>query len=78
MTEPQITINKTDRANSFEFRYGGAGSGIKIYFEDAADLTKRVLDIAEHFTKIQAGIDTIKSTANSNTKRGENEPEEIY
>jgi hypothetical protein len=38
--EEQVVINKTYRANSYEF--GKAGNRFKLYFEDAADLKTQI------------------------------------
>lgn len=40
MKTEQIIINKTERANSYEF--GKAGNRFKLYFEDAEDLQKQI------------------------------------
>lgn len=57
--EEQIIINKTFRANSYEF--GKAGNRFKLYFEDATDLTQQITNLiqqglySEEVTKIQEG-----------------------
>jgi hypothetical protein len=38
--EEQVVINKTFRANSYEF--GKAGNRFKLYFEDAVDLKQQI------------------------------------
>jgi hypothetical protein len=38
--EPQITISKTEKPNSFEF--GPAGARMKIYFDDPAELVVKI------------------------------------
>ena len=47
----QLVINKTERPNSYET--GKAGNRLKIYFDDAADLTKQTeaLEKAGFYTK---------------------------
>jgi hypothetical protein len=40
MSEPQVILNKTESPNSFEC--GRAGNRFKIYFENAADLKKKI------------------------------------
>ncbi len=40
MTNEQVIINKTYRANSYEF--GKAGNRFKLYFEDAEDLKTQI------------------------------------
>ena len=40
MTEAQVIINKTEKANSYEF--GKAGNRFKLYFEDAEDLKAQI------------------------------------
>ena len=41
--ETQVHINKTERANSYEF--GKSGDRFKIYFEDANDLKAKMDDL---------------------------------
>ena len=43
--EEQTIINKTERASSYEF--GKAGNRFKLYFEDAADLKKKIDELKE-------------------------------
>ena len=59
MMEEQIIINKTFRANSYEF--GKAGNRFKLYFEDAADLKTQIDNLvqqglySEETTKLTEG-----------------------
>ena len=57
--EEQIIINKTYRANSYEF--GKAGNRFKLYFEDAQDLKTQIDNLiqqglySEEITKSEGG-----------------------
>ena len=41
--EPSVVISKTERPNSYE--YGKAGARVKLYFEDAADLDRKIKEL---------------------------------
>ena len=45
MSEPQIIINKTEKANSYEF--GKAGNRFKLYFETAEDLKQQINNLIQ-------------------------------
>jgi hypothetical protein len=45
MTEPQIVINKTERACSYEF--GKAGNRFKLYFDTAEDLKQQINNLIQ-------------------------------
>lgn len=42
MTETTTVLNKTERPNSIQFRLGGVGSEVKIYFDTAQDLDSQL------------------------------------
>tara|TARA_Y100000310_G_C20665829_1_gene807399 strand:- start:61 stop:288 length:228 start_codon:yes stop_codon:yes gene_type:complete len=46
-TEVKEVINKTivEKANSFQFRYGGTGSEVKLYFSDGKDLLEQLEEL---------------------------------
>lgn len=58
--EEQVILNKTFRANSYEF--GKAGNRFKLYFEDAQDLKTQIDNLiqqglySEEITKSEGGI----------------------
>lgn len=58
--EEQVVINKTYRANSYEF--GKAGNRFKLYFEDAQDLKTQIDNLiqqglySEEVIKLEGGI----------------------
>lgn len=43
--EEQIVLNKTEKANSYEF--GKAGNRFKIYFKDIDDLKSQLMQLVE-------------------------------
>ncbi len=43
--ETQVIISRTEKANSYEF--GSAGNRFKLYFEEAADLLKKVKELRD-------------------------------
>lgn len=57
--EEQVILNKTFRANSYEF--GKAGNRFKLYFEDAVDLKTQIDNLiqqglySEEITKLEGG-----------------------
>ena len=57
--EEQVILNKTFRANSYEF--GKAGNRFKLYFEDAADLKIQIDNLiqqglySEEIIKLEGG-----------------------
>ena len=53
-------IIETKRPNSFQFRYAGAGSDVKIYFEDADDLKKQMLLLEDAGETIKTSLDNIQ------------------
>ena len=60
--EPNKTeqIIKTERPNSFVFRYGKTDTSIKIYFNDEQDLLTQIQKLEEISQKIDASINIIK------------------
>jgi len=53
-------INKTAKPNSISFRYGGTGTDIKIYFEDAEDLEHQLIVLASKSATFNNKIKEIK------------------
>lgn len=56
----QTIINKTERASSLSFRHGATGTDVKLYFEDAEDLEKRLSEMAERSKSYNESIKHIK------------------
>lgn len=57
----QEIINRTDKPNSISFRYGGTGTDIKLYFNDAEDLKNQLVELESLKTDIKSNIEAIKS-----------------
>jgi len=66
------TINKTEKPNSFSWRWGGPSTEVKVYFDTAESLEKQVLALSESSLKIRESIErfntAMKSTDGSNNK----------
>jgi len=45
MSEPNLTITRQERPNSYEF--GKAANRFKLYFETAEDLQKQLIELKE-------------------------------
>lgn len=60
MSEKQEIINKTERPNSLEFRYGKTGTGVKLYFENAQDVLTQLRELADKSTEMHLHIAKIK------------------
>ena len=60
MSEPQINITKTERPNSIQFRLGGVGSEMKIYFNDEQDLITQLMRLEEIAPSIKYKIQGLK------------------
>lgn len=50
------------RPNSFQFRYAGTASDVKIYFEDVKDLVKQLEEFSKNMENIKQEVDKIKET----------------
>ena len=55
-----VNINRNERANSFEFRYGGPNTSIKLYFETAEDLENQLIALTERGASIKRQVDVIR------------------
>lgn len=60
MTEPIINITKVERPNSIQFRLGGVGSEMKIYFNDEQDLITQLMRLEEKIPSIKYKIQGLK------------------
>jgi len=49
-----------EKQNSFAFRYGGTGTDMKIYFEDALDLDVQLRELALKATAFKTSVQRIK------------------
>jgi len=61
MTGTEI-INKTARPNSLSFRWGGSGTDVKLYFEDANDLENQLTNLNSKMTNIKNKMDSFIGT----------------
>ena len=52
--ETQVILNKTEKANSYEF--GSAGNRFKLYFETAEDLKKQVIALRTEGFAIELSV----------------------
>lgn len=50
----EVIINKTEKANSFEF--GKAGNRFKVYFEEAEDLKKKIDNLKEQGFDVEQAV----------------------
>lgn len=55
-----VNIQRTERPNSFEFRYGGVGTQIKVYFENVEDLERQLTELSTKGSAIRQKVDIIK------------------
>ncbi|MEK6879448.1 MAG: hypothetical protein AABY22_07575 [Nanoarchaeota archaeon] len=55
-----VNIHRNERQNSFQFRYGGTGSEVKLYFEDATDLEQQLVELTSKGSSIKQKIDILK------------------
>jgi len=56
----QEIMNRTFRPNSLVFRYGGTGTEVKVYFDDAGDLESQMLEMDESAENIRKHMDSVK------------------
>lgn len=45
--QASVVVNKTDKPHSMQFRLGGPGSEVKLYFETVEDLKAMVKELSE-------------------------------
>ena len=56
----QTITQKTDKPNSFQFRYGASGTDIKLYFDTGEDLENQLILLNEKLNTMKIVIDNIK------------------
>lgn len=56
----ETVLNKTEKPNSFNFRYGKSGTDVKVYFDTAEDLNSQIERIANFSEQISGNLDRIK------------------
>lgn len=61
-TTKQIVENINKKANSFQFRYAGVGTEVKIYFDKVTDLFNQLKDFSDKRASIKQELDEIKKT----------------
>jgi hypothetical protein len=49
-----------EKPNSFGFRWGGTGTDMKVYFEDADDLAKQLNRLVELSPELHASVQSFK------------------
>ena len=57
----EVIKNVNYRPNSICFRMNGTGSDVKLYYEDAEDLEKQVIELNKKTDSIRFNIDEIRS-----------------
>ena len=66
----EIIITKTERPNSVQFRWGGTGTDVKIYFNEEQDLITQLVKLNqasfEIATQIIAFKEKMKGAENGN------------
>lgn len=53
-------VNRTEKANSIQYRYAGTGTDSKVYYEDAEDLVEQLNALADKQEKIATAIKRIR------------------
>lgn len=67
MSNEQIIINKTDKANSVSFRTGGTGTPeFKIYFDNDEDLMVKLMNLNR--VDVADAINTLKNNLGGTSK----------
>jgi len=49
-----------EKQNSFAFRWGGTGTDMKLYFDDAADLERQLEELAVNSINFSKAISSIR------------------
>jgi len=49
-----------EKQNSFSFRWGGTGTDMKLYFDDAADLERQLEELAVNSINYSKAISSIR------------------
>lgn len=58
--EVKHVVTKDEKQNSFEFRYNGVGSDVKVYFKDAEDLNTQIENLKNKAELLKSNIDKLK------------------
>jgi len=61
-----VNIELNDKPNSYEFRYAGVDTKIKLYFKNAEDLEKQLQELNNSCNNVRHYTDNIKNKLGGN------------